>query len=137
LSNEDVSVSRLSIVDLAGSERARNAGTMRGGGEGDRLREAGNINKSLMVLGQCLEALRTNQRKLVTAASMGKGECRRYNYGVFSNDFLQRNFSDGGAQKPRLAIVPFRHSKITEIFQDFFVGEGRAVRIKELQYSDG
>jgi hypothetical protein len=30
-------------------------------------------------------------------------------------------------EKPKLAIVPFRHSKITELFQDFFIGEGRAV----------
>ena len=35
-------------------------------------------------------------------------------------------------EKPKLAIVPFRHSKITELFQDFFIGEGRAV---SLQYS--
>jgi kinesin family protein 20 len=31
--------------------------------------------------------------------------------------------------KRRLAIVPFRHSKLTEIFQSFFVGDGRAVMI--------
>lgn len=41
---ESASVSRLSIVDLAGSERSRNTGNT-----GDRLKEAGNINKSLMV----------------------------------------------------------------------------------------
>jgi hypothetical protein len=33
----------------------------------------------------------------------------------------------GLVEKPKLAIVPFRHSKITELFQDFFIGEGRAV----------
>lgn len=26
------------------------------------------------------------------------------------------------------AIVPFRHSKLTEMFQSFFVGDGKAVR---------
>lgn len=31
--------------------------------EGDRLKEAGNINKSLMVLGQCMEVLRKNQER--------------------------------------------------------------------------
>lgn len=67
-------MSRLSIVDLAGSERARNVGTMKGmGAEGERLREAGSINKSLMVLGQCLEALRINQKKLAVAGSI-KGD---------------------------------------------------------------
>lgn len=41
---DSAQVSRLSIVDLAGSERTKNTGTT-----GDRLKEAGNINKSLMV----------------------------------------------------------------------------------------
>jgi len=50
------SVSRLNIVDLAGSERSSNTEST-----GERLKEAGNINKSLMVLGQCMEVLRRNQ----------------------------------------------------------------------------
>lgn len=41
---DSAQVSRLAIVDLAGSERNKNTGT-----SGDRLKEAGNINKSLMV----------------------------------------------------------------------------------------
>lgn len=51
------------MVDLAGSERYRNTNST-----GERLKEAGNINKSLMVLGQCMEVLRINQIK----AEMGK-----------------------------------------------------------------
>lgn len=38
------------VVDLAGSERVRQAKT-----QGDRLVEAGSINRSLMSLGQCLQ----------------------------------------------------------------------------------
>ncbi len=49
-------VSQLSLVDLAGSER-----TGRTGNQGDRLKEAGNINQSLMALRACIEALRENQ----------------------------------------------------------------------------
>ena len=49
-------VSQLSLVDLAGSER-----TSRTNSAGDRLREAGNINASLMVLRTCMETLRDNQ----------------------------------------------------------------------------
>lgn len=49
-------IAKLSIVDLAGSERNKNTLT-----QGERLREAGNINKSLMVLGQCIEVMRMNQ----------------------------------------------------------------------------
>lgn len=49
-------VSQLSLVDLAGSER-----TNRTKNTGQRLREAGNINNSLMTLRSCLEILRENQ----------------------------------------------------------------------------
>ena len=56
---EDPSViraTRFSIVDLAGSERYTKTKNT-----GDRLREAGNINKSLMCLVRCMEVLRNNQ----------------------------------------------------------------------------
>ena len=53
---QTVYTSQLNIVDLAGSERSK------GNQQGDRLAEAGSINRSLMVLGQCIEVLR-NQRK--------------------------------------------------------------------------
>lgn len=51
-----ISVGQLSLVDLAGSER-----TNRTKNTGQRLREAGNINNSLMTLRTCLEVLRENQ----------------------------------------------------------------------------
>ncbi|KAJ0056457.1 hypothetical protein NL108_008062 [Boleophthalmus pectinirostris] len=51
-----VSVSQLCLVDLAGSER-----TNRTRAEGSRLREAGNINQTLMTLRTCMEVLRENQ----------------------------------------------------------------------------
>ena len=56
---------------------------------------------SRQVLGQCLEVLRANQHKMATPAVPGT--------------------------KKKFAVVPFRHSKLTEIFQNFFVGDGRAV----------
>ncbi|KAL7332470.1 hypothetical protein PS15p_204512 [Mucor circinelloides] len=86
------SLSKLSVVDLAGSERYRNTNST-----GQRLKEAGNINKSLMVLGQCMEVLRLNQIKL----DMGKNP----------------------------TMVPFRHSKLTELFKGTFEGEGKAAII--------
>ncbi|XP_075547981.1 uncharacterized protein LOC142582307 isoform X1 [Dermacentor variabilis] len=49
-------VSTLMLCDLAGSERPSKAGT-----DGSRLREAGRINTSLMVLSRCLEGLRNNK----------------------------------------------------------------------------
>ncbi|CAB4013651.1 kinesin KIF20B isoform X1, partial [Paramuricea clavata] len=49
-------VSRLSFVDLAGSERYTKTQNT-----GARLKEAGNINTSIMTLGKCVELLRYNQ----------------------------------------------------------------------------
>lgn len=78
-----ISVSQLSLVDLAGSER-----TNRTKNTGARLREAGNINNSLMTLRACMEILRENQ-------------------------------SNGVTKK-----VPYRDSKLTHLFKNYFEGEG-------------
>lgn len=55
-----ITISHLSIVDLAGSER-----TLRSQTKGERLREAGNINNSLMALRACMDILRDNQKNNV------------------------------------------------------------------------
>ncbi|CDO75878.1 hypothetical protein BN946_scf184672.g11 [Trametes cinnabarina] len=104
-----IQTARLTLVDLAGSERTKHTHT-----SGERLREAGNINKSLMVLGQCMETLRANQRTLARSLQQGVAPGSRL---------------DTRDVKRGLAIVPFRHSKLTEILMDYFVGEGRAVMI--------
>ncbi|XP_056624550.1 kinesin-like protein KIF20B isoform X2 [Triplophysa dalaica] len=51
------SVSELALCDLAGSERCAKTQN-----KGDRLKEAGNINTSLLSLGKCINALRNNQQ---------------------------------------------------------------------------
>ncbi|XP_034432056.1 kinesin-like protein KIF23 isoform X5 [Hippoglossus hippoglossus] len=79
-----VNVSQLCLVDLAGSER-----TSRTRAEGSRLREAGNINQSLMTLRTCMEVLRENQM-----------------YGTNK-------------------MVPYRDSKVTHLFKNYFDGEGK------------
>uniref|UniRef100_A0A8C2UFB1 Kinesin-like protein n=1 Tax=Coturnix japonica TaxID=93934 RepID=A0A8C2UFB1_COTJA len=81
---EQITLSQLSLVDLAGSER-----TNRTKAEGNRLREAGNINQSLMTLRTCIEVLRENQM------------C--------------------GTNK----MVPYRDSKLTHLFKNYFDGEGK------------
>ncbi|XP_026170456.1 kinesin-like protein KIF20A [Mastacembelus armatus] len=49
-------ISELALCDLAGSERcSRTQNT------GERLKEAGNINSSLLALGKCINAMRLNQ----------------------------------------------------------------------------
>lgn len=47
---------RLALCDLAGSERCS-----RTHNTGERLKEAGNINSSLLTLGKCIHAMRLNQ----------------------------------------------------------------------------
>nr|XP_057916897.1 kinesin-like protein KIF20A [Doryrhamphus excisus] len=49
-------MSEFSLCDLAGSERCNKTKTI-----GERLKEAGNINNSLLILGKCITALRNNQ----------------------------------------------------------------------------
>lgn len=98
---------RLTLVDLAGSERTKHTQTT-----GERLKEAGNINKSLMVLGQCMEVMRNNQRRL--AASLSQG--------------IRMDTKD---VRKGLAVVPFRHSKLTETLMDYFTGDGRTVSTSE------
>nr|XP_004056453.2 kinesin-like protein KIF23 isoform X6 [Gorilla gorilla gorilla] len=81
---EQITISQLSLVDLAGSER-----TNRTRAEGSRLREAGNINQSLMTLRTCMDVLRENQM-----------------YGTNK-------------------MVPYRDSKLTHLFKNYFDGEGK------------
>ncbi|XP_023568346.1 kinesin-like protein KIF23 isoform X3 [Octodon degus] len=81
---EHILLSQLFLVDLAGSER-----TNRTKAEGNRLREAGNINQSLMTLRTCMEILRENQM-----------------YGINK-------------------MVPYRDSKLTHLFKNYFDGEGK------------
>lgn len=46
---------RLTVCDLAGSERCKEQRN------GERMKEATNINTSLLTLGRCIAALRSNQ----------------------------------------------------------------------------
>jgi len=64
-----------------------------------------------MVLGQCMEVMRTNQRKLAMSLSQDSKEARM----------------DTRDVKKGLAVVPFRHSKLTESLMDYFIGDGRTV----------
>lgn len=51
-----ISSGKLNLVDLAGSERV-----WKSGAEGERLKEAQNINRSLLALGDVIQALRARQ----------------------------------------------------------------------------
>lgn len=77
-----VTTSQLAFVDLAGFERTKRTHTT-----GQRLKEAGQINTSLLNLGQCLAALRDNQR------------------------------AERAGQTDRKKLVPFRTTKLTRLLQ--------------------
>lgn len=85
-----VCVSQLSLVDLAGSERQS-----RTGAGGERVREAGNINSSLMTLRRCLEQLRDNQH--------GGNEMVKYRNAKIT--FLFKMFFEGSGQVKMVVCV--------------------------------
>ncbi|XP_055358431.1 kinesin-like protein KIF20B isoform X2 [Betta splendens] len=73
-------VSELCLCDLAGSERC--AKTLN---KGERLKEAGNINTSLLILGKCINALRHNQQqaKLIQHVPFRESKLTHYLQGFF------------------------------------------------------
>ena len=76
-------IGKLSLIDLAGSERAYKTDNA-----GKRLVEGANINRSLLALGNCINALadRTNAAK-------------------------------GGTARPATSHVPYRDSKLTRLLK--------------------
>ena len=80
--------SQLTLVDLAGAERIPLDMPPA------RVREAAQINSSLMHLGHCLQVLRRNQR--------GRG---------------RKTEASGGGAAFRPELVPFRQSRLTRLFQ--------------------
>ncbi|XP_040906538.1 kinesin-like protein KIF20B [Toxotes jaculatrix] len=72
-------VSELCLCDLAGSERCAKTQN-----KGDRLKEAGNINTSLLILGKCINALRHNQQaKLLQHVPFRESKLTHYLQGFF------------------------------------------------------
>ncbi|TDH01613.1 hypothetical protein EPR50_G00182040 [Perca flavescens] len=72
-------VSELCLCDLAGSERCAKTQNI-----GERLKEAGNINTSLLILGKCINALRHNQQaKLLHHVPFRESKLTHYLQGFF------------------------------------------------------
>ena len=95
-----VKVGKLSMIDLAGSERASNTKN-----RGQRLIEGANINRSLLALGNCINALAQGSK-----SGKGKGKGKR------------------GSQA-RGAYIPYRDSKLTRLLKDSLGGNCRTVMI--------
>ncbi|XP_014861437.1 PREDICTED: kinesin-like protein KIF20B isoform X2 [Poecilia mexicana] len=72
-------ISELCLCDLAGSERCAKTQN-----KGERLKEAGNINASLLILGKCIKALRYNQQaKLLQHIPFRESKLTHYLQGFF------------------------------------------------------
>lgn len=113
---------RISVVDLAGAERSMKTGAI-----GMRVKEAGNINNSLLTLGKCIEAMRHNQNK----------RCAQYRQAISPKSAASvwvwvccevSSCSTSVHRRGEEHVVPFRESKLTRLFQNYFVGKGKGVR---------
>ncbi|XP_030630605.1 kinesin-like protein KIF20A [Chanos chanos] len=73
-------MSELTLCDLAGSERCNKTKTF-----GERLKEAGNINNSLLILGKCIAAMRNKQsdRSKISHIPFRESKLTRLFQGVF------------------------------------------------------
>lgn len=60
---------RLTVCDLAGSERCREQAN------GERMKEATNINTSLLTLGRCITILRHNQTNKCVSSCRLNASC--------------------------------------------------------------
>ncbi|GAB1608160.1 hypothetical protein Ahia01_001100200 [Argonauta hians] len=93
-------VSMLSLCDLAGSER-----TCKTQSTGDRLKEAGNINTSLLTLGQCIKTMRNNQIRK---------ECQLVPYRNSKLTCLFQGFFNGHGE----AIMIVNVNKCSKVFDE-------------------
>ena len=106
-----ISLFRLALCDLAGSERcSRTQNT------GDRLKEAGNINSSLLTLGKCISAMKLKQNAKYDAS---------VSFSQSSDVWKDSRMTDDPCLCRFQHHIPFRESKLTHFLQFFFCGAGR------------
>ncbi|XP_057698379.1 kinesin-like protein KIF16B [Corythoichthys intestinalis] len=96
-------LSKIHLVDLAGSERADASGAT-----GVRLKEGGNINKSLVALGNVISALAD----------------------------LSQDAVANGNQKRKSVFVPYRDSVLTWLLKDSLGGNSKTIMIATVSPAD-
>ncbi|KAG7248992.1 hypothetical protein CRUP_018560, partial [Coryphaenoides rupestris] len=96
-------VSRIHLVDLAGSERPDATGAT-----GLRLKEGGNINKSLVTLGNVISALADQSQDSVVNTNL----------------------------KRRPGFVPYRDSVLTWLLKDSLGGNSKTIMIANVSPAD-
>jgi kinesin family protein 15 len=118
----NISESRFHLVDLAGSERQRLTGS-----SGLRLKEAGNINKSLLSLGQVINAL----------LDIANGKTRHVHYRDSKLTFLLRDSLGGNSKTFVIAnISPSAHSFAETLSTLRFAQRVKMIRNKAVQNKD-
>ncbi|CAI2352078.1 unnamed protein product [Caenorhabditis sp. 36 PRJEB53466] len=114
-------VSQLCLVDLAGSERAKRTQNV-----GERLAEANNINKSLMVLRQCIDVLRRNQK------SSGAAYPEQVPYREQKLTHLFKNYLEGNGQIRMVICVNPKPEDYDENMSALaFAEESQAIEVKK------
>lgn len=106
--NTVVRTAMLHMVDLAGSERQSTAGT-----EGERLKEAAAINKSLLTLGLVINKLADT----TTTGSSNRGD------------------ESSAAPVQQQQHIPYRSSKLTHLLKESLGGNARSVVIATISPS--
>ncbi|OQR99010.1 kinesin family member 19 [Achlya hypogyna] len=108
--NKEITNGKLSLIDLAGSERASNTQN-----SGARLTEGANINKSLLALANCINALSTANQNVIR----------------------RRSDSMVGIKEPRPfpTRAKFRDSKLTHLLKSSLEGDCRLVMIANINPS--
>ena len=101
--------SKLNLLDLAGSENATSAGT-----SGERLKEGGSINKSLLTLGLVIKALAERSIRMQRMAGSSASST--------SSSFSSTPRNGGGAP-----VIPYRDSVLTFLLKDSLGGNSRCV----------
>ena len=118
----NIKTSKFHFVDLAGSERQKATQSM-----GDRLKEAGNINKSLLVLGQVINSL-------VEAA---EGRQRHIRYRDSKLTFILRDSLGGNAKTCLIANVSPASSAVPETLSTLkFAQRAKQIKNKALINED-
>uniref|UniRef100_A0A8R1HW13 Kinesin-like protein n=1 Tax=Caenorhabditis japonica TaxID=281687 RepID=A0A8R1HW13_CAEJA len=121
MDSSKIVVSQLCLVDLAGSERAKRTQNV-----GERLAEANSINQSLMVLRQCIEVLRRNQK------SPGSGYPEQVPYRQSKLTHLFKNYLEGNGKIRMVICVNPKPEDYDENMSALaFAEESQAVEVKK------
>lgn len=123
-----VRLSKFTIVDLAGSERSGKSQAT-----GDRLKEASNINNSLLTLKRCMKALQSNQMMANAPSAPSSSSTHTSVTDSAQKRLSVQRLSTTGQALPvpniekgkTLEVVPFRDSTLTKLLREYFQGEGK------------